>query len=84
MSSVDRRYYGVAGAMLGMVRQVGMMFSMGIVMLIMALYLGKAEVTPESVEAFVSSLHVAFVVFAVLCLGGVFASLARGKLRENA
>jgi hypothetical protein len=25
-------------------------------------------------------MRVAFVVFAVLCLGGVFASLARGKL----
>lgn len=83
MSSVERRYYGVAGAMVGTVRQVGMMFSMGIVMLIMALHLGQAKVSPESVGAFVASLHIAFAVFALLCTGGVFASLARGKLREQ-
>jgi hypothetical protein len=29
-------------------------------------------------------MRVAFVVFAVLCLGGVFASLARGKLHGDA
>jgi hypothetical protein len=28
-------------------------------------------------------MRVAFVVFAVLCLGGVFASLARGNLRKG-
>ncbi len=83
MSSVERRYYGIAGAMVATVRQIGMMFSMGIVMLIMALHLGSAKVTPESVGSYINSMHVAFAVFAVLCLGGVFASLARGRMREN-
>jgi EmrB/QacA subfamily drug resistance transporter len=34
MSSVERRFFGVAGAMVSTMRQVGMMFSMGIVMMI--------------------------------------------------
>ncbi|UCC45330.1 MAG: MFS transporter, partial [Candidatus Zixiibacteriota bacterium] len=40
MSSVERRDLGVAGAMVGSMRQIGMMLSMGIVMMILALTLG--------------------------------------------
>ncbi|MEW5795809.1 MAG: MFS transporter [Candidatus Zixiibacteriota bacterium] len=83
MSSVERRYLGVVGAMVAMVRQLGMMFSMGILMMLMALFLGKAAIEPANKELFVTSARVTFAVFAVLCLGGIFASLARGKLRGD-
>jgi hypothetical protein len=82
MSSVDRRIYGVASAMVGTMRQLGMMFSMGIVMMILALHLGQAGIGPENAGEFVSSMRSAFVVFAVLCVGGIFASLARGRVRR--
>jgi len=55
--------------------------SMGIVMLIFAIYLGKVQITPEYYESFLKSTNTAFIVFAVLCFAGIFASLARGKLR---
>ena len=80
MSSVDHRMYGVASAMVGTMRQLGMMFSMGIVMMILALNLGQEELGPANVDAFVASMKWAFGVFAVMCLGGVFASLARGRM----
>ena len=82
MSSVERRFYGVAGAMVGTMRQIGMMLSMGIVMMIMALLLGAAEIAPENHEQFVKSMQIAFGVFAVMCFGGIFASLARGKMKR--
>jgi hypothetical protein len=82
MSSVNRRIYGVAGAMVGTMRQLGMMFSMGIVMMILALHLGQAEVRLENADDFVGSMRTAFAVFAVLCLGGIFASLARGRVNR--
>lgn len=82
MSSVDRRVYGVAGAMVGTMRQLGMMFSMGIVMMILALHLGQAGIEPENAHNFISSMRTSFSVFAVLCLGGIFASLARGKVNR--
>jgi len=82
MSSVDRRMYGVASAMVGTMRQMGMMFSMGIVMMILALHLGQAEIGPENVDDFVGSMRTAFTVFVVLCLGGIFASLARGRVNR--
>ena len=83
MSSVERRFYGVASAMVGTARQVGMMLSMGLVMMIMALLLGQAEIAPENQALFVRSIKISFIVFAVMCFGGIFASLARGKMNRG-
>ena len=82
MSSVERRYFGVAGAMVSTMRQIGMMLSMGIVMMILALLLGDSAIAPENQEQFVRGLKITFAVFATMCFGGIFASLARGKLNR--
>jgi hypothetical protein len=79
MSSVERRFYGVASAVLGTMRLVGQTLSMGLITLIFALYIGKVEITPETYPLFLTSVKTVFVISAVLCLGGIFASLARGK-----
>ena len=83
MSSVEARTYGVASATLATMRQIGMMFSMGIAMLIFAIYIGRVEITPEYYPVFVNSIKVAFVIFAVLCFVGIFASMARGKVKKR-
>jgi MFS family permease len=81
MGSVERRFYGVASGTAGTMRLLGQMFSMGIATLIFAVYMGRSQITPEVYDAFLVSVRVAFVVFAVLCFAGIFASLARGKMR---
>lgn len=81
MSSVEKKNYGVVSATLGTMRLVGQMFSMGIAMLIFAIFIGKVKITPEHYPSFLTSMKIAFTIFAVFCFGGVFASLARGKLR---
>jgi len=81
MSSVEEKFYGVASATLATMRQIGMMLSMGIAMLIFAIFIGRVEISPEYYPVFVKSLKVAFTIFASLCFGGIFASLARGKMR---
>ena len=83
MSSVEQRCYGVAGSMLATVRMVGQMLSMGIVMLLFALLIGNVEIPAASAASFLVSMRVAFVVFALLCFGGVFASLSRGRLHAT-
>jgi EmrB/QacA subfamily drug resistance transporter len=83
MSSVERRYYGVASGTAGTMRLVGQMLSMGIALLLFALYIGRVEITPQAYPAFLASIKTAFAVFAVLCVGGILASLARGKIRED-
>jgi EmrB/QacA subfamily drug resistance transporter len=81
MSSVDKRFYGVASATLATMRTIGMTFSMGIAMVLFAIFIGRVEILPEFYPAFVKASKVAFIIFAVLCFGGIFASLARGKIR---
>ena len=87
MSSVERSFYGLASAMVGTMRQIGMVLSMGIVMMLMALILGQAEIMAENIGGFVSCMKISFIIFAVMCFGGIFASLARGEMKlgdENA
>jgi len=79
MSSIGTNYYGIASATLATMRQVGMMLSMGIVMLIFAIYLGGLEIIPAYYPAFVDSARIAFAIFAALCFLGVFTSLASGR-----
>lgn len=81
MSSVKQRFYGVASATMATMRQVGMSFSMGIAMLLFAIYIGRVEITPEHYPLFLSSTKIAFIIFTALCSAGIFASLARGKTR---
>jgi hypothetical protein len=81
MSSVERRFYGVASATVGTMRLIGQMLSLGIATLLFALYIGRVQITPEYYPLFLKSARVAFAIFACLCFGGIFASLARGRLR---
>ncbi len=83
MSCVDRKSYGVASATLATMRQIGMTFSMGMVMFIFGMYIGHVQITPEYYPAFITSVNTAFIIFAILCFGGIFASLARGRVRQN-
>ena len=81
MSSVEKKSYGIASATVATSRQLGMVFSMGMVMMIFAVHIGRVQITPEYYPDFLSSVNTAFSIFAVLCFGGVFASIARGKVR---
>ena len=79
MGSVGRRDMGVASATLGTMRLVGQMMSMALTLVVMAALLHGQKVTPEVFPRFMLSLRVTFGISAVLCVAGVFASLARGS-----
>jgi EmrB/QacA subfamily drug resistance transporter len=81
MGSVEGKFYGVASGTLGTMRATGMMFSMGMVMLIFALYIGPNQITPPYYPLFIKSLKTAFIIFTALCVAGIFASLSRGRVR---
>jgi hypothetical protein len=81
MSAAPKSAYGVSSAMLATMRQVGQVLSMGIAMLMFALYIGRVQITPEQYPLFLESTKTSFIIFAVLCFAGMFASLARGKIR---
>ena len=81
MSAAPKTAYGVASAILATMRQVGMVLSMGIAMLMFTLYMGRVQITPEYYLLFQQSMKTSFIIFAILCFVGIFASLARGKVR---
>lgn len=81
MGSVPSRLYGIASGSVGTMRLLGQMFSMGITSLTFALLIGRIPINEASHAVFQKSLGTAFIAFALLCAGGVVASLARGELR---
>ena len=80
MGSVAKKYYGLASGAAGTMRLLGMMASMAVVTVVLSVIIGRIEITPSLFPRFLVSLRVAFMVFAVFCFCGIFASLARGKV----
>ena len=79
MSAVDKKYYGVASGINSTMRLLGQMLSMGVAMMLFSIIIGQVEITPANYPQFTQSLHWAFILFTVMCVAGIFASLARGK-----
>ncbi len=82
MSSVEKKSYGVASAMVATMRLSGQTLSMAIVTVTFTLLLGRSAITPDNYPQFLKSLQTILVIFSVLCAAGVFASLIRGKVRQ--
>ena len=81
MGSVENKYYGVASGTLSTMRSTGTMLSMGITMMIFAIYIGRAQITSPHYPLFLRSLNVIFAIFTILCVVGIFPSLSRGRMR---
>jgi MFS family permease len=77
MSSVEKRHYGIASAMLSTMRTMGMTTSMGVVMVTFALYLGQNPIEPPLYPAFLAAIHLIFGIFLVLSLAGAALSWKR-------
>jgi hypothetical protein len=80
MSSAERQFYGLASAILSTMRQVGMMLSMGIVWTVFALVMGRVEITSKHYGDLITSVRIAFLIFASLCASAIFFSMARGNI----
>ena len=72
MSAVEKRNYGVASGIVGTMRLLGQMLSMGIAMLVFAVMIGPVEITPANYPQFMTSMHIGFIIFAISCVVGIF------------
>ncbi len=81
MASVKPNLYGVASATLATMRQLGMTFGLGIIMILFALYIGRVEITPSQYPMFLFSTRVAFIVFAAICGAAIATSAVRRARR---
>jgi MFS family permease len=80
MSSVEKNYFGVVASIDVTTRNVGITFSMGIVLLLFSLYMGTAQVTPEHYVNFVASIKTALIIFSTICVCCICVSALRGRL----
>jgi MFS family permease len=81
MSSVDVRYLGVASGMVSTSRAIGQMLSLAIAMLVFSLVIGTVQITPVVYPQLQQSITMAFSIFFVLGLCGIWASYSRGRIR---
>jgi len=77
MSSVEKKHLGVASGVVGTMRMVGQMLSMGIAMMLLAVYIGQEAIGPTTYPGLIAGMRTGFMIFSVLCILGIFASLAR-------
>jgi len=84
MSSVEKTFYGVASSTLASMRLIGQTISMAIVTMIIALFVGNVTLTPAYADLLVKSTRLTFIIFTLICVGGIFASLARGNVNRTA
>ena len=80
MSSVEKRHLGIASGVVGTMRMIGQMMSMGIAMMLISLYIGKQTINPETYRELISAMRTGFIIFSVLSVLGIFASLARHEV----
>ncbi|KUL03082.1 MAG: Major facilitator superfamily MFS_1 [Methanoculleus marisnigri] len=79
MGCVEKQFFGSASAMVAMMRSLGMMLSMGAVLVVFAVIMGSTTVTPAIFPEFLLSVQLIFLAFAVLSAFGVVLSLRRNK-----
>ncbi|MGB9936578.1 MAG: MFS transporter [Methanobacterium sp.] len=86
MSTVSKKFYGVASATVSTMVFSGQLLSMAVVILIFAFYLGNVQIIPQYYPLFLKSANIAFIVYTVVCFIAIFALLLLGKnkpLNEN-
>ena len=83
MSSVEKRHLGVASAAVGTMRMIGQMMSMGIAMMLLAVFIGKNPINPSNYPGLIAAMRTGFLIFSALSFFGIFASLARNKKLNN-
>jgi predicted MFS family arabinose efflux permease len=83
MSCVTTRHLGVAGSVINTMRLFGQTVSMGITTLVLTLFVGRVEISNRVLPQLMGSIRLTLLIFGLLCLVGVFASLARGRRQEQ-
>jgi hypothetical protein len=56
---------------------------MGIAMMLLALYIGVQKISPATYPGLMHSIKTGFLIFSMLCILGIFASLARNKRKNS-
>ena len=83
MGAVEKQHYGLASGAVATMRLLGQMLSMAMATVVLSLIIGRQAITPENYDLFLRSIHIIFLISAVLCLSGVYFSWFRGALLQS-
>ncbi len=83
MSSVEKRYFGLASASASTMRLLGQTFGMGFTLIIFDVYLGNIQFNPQNYPELLISTRVAFLIFSILGVAAILISIARNKLNHK-
>lgn len=86
MTSVSRKQYGIAAAILSTMRFTGQAISLAVATSVLSAHLGAVAVSAHSgaqvpVEPFMNGMRIALEILSGICAAGVFTSLIRGTVR---
>ncbi|MBM3291732.1 MFS transporter [Candidatus Bathyarchaeota archaeon] len=79
MSSVEKRFFGIASSTLGTMRLLGQTLSQSVAMMIFAIYLGRTIITPQIYSQLEVAIQVSFILFFIFSIIGIIASLMNSK-----
>jgi hypothetical protein len=82
MSSVEKRSYGSANGVMATMRIVGQMSSMVLVTLVFVIVIGAVEIEPSNYDALEKAIRLTFTIAAMLCVPGIYLSIARGRMHS--
>lgn len=68
LGSVERREYGSANSIIGTIRQMGMVVSMGLATCFISIFLGDTTEMAGNLPEFLTAMHLSFAVGVVFCL----------------
>lgn len=83
MSSVEKRYLGIASGTVATMRLLGQMVSMAVAMVVFAIFIGREPISAANYGEFLKSVRVSFLIFSLLCTLGILFSMLRGELRKE-
>jgi len=84
MSSVPREHTSEASGTVAFMRQVGMMVSMGIAMMVITLIMGSADnLKPETYGLFLDAMTISMTISLVMCIVGAITSAFRGIPKKS-
>ena len=79
MSSVEKKHLGIASGVLGTMRNIGQMVSMGISMMLLALFIGREPINPSNYPALLQTIRTGVLCFAIFSIMSIIVSIARNK-----
>jgi EmrB/QacA subfamily drug resistance transporter len=82
MSAVEPRHLGIASAMVSTMRAIGQMTSLVLAMVVFSIIIGSVPISTSVYPQLQQSVTVAFSIFFLLGLFGIWASYARGAIQR--